>query len=192
MHHSPKISTHVVQAPAPAPATLRKAGLSDISSAFNLLQDVSADGYINEIYIQPRYQAGLALQLFSVCLMGRIRLPDGLWSHAALTIARRDGGFAGLILTRHLDAGGARREIYICAVAERFRSQGLGRQLVSSQLALLGEGDALEAQCLPKAQHMKRLLRSLGFDVCKADAGRQVAGAAQGFILRSRSSVAVE
>ena len=159
-----------------------KAGLSDIAAVFNIVQDASAGHFFNSAYTQPRYQAGLALQLFSVCLLGKIRLPDGSWSRATLDVVRIDGGAAGFILIRHLDLAGTRREIYMCAVDLRFQRQGLGRQLIQWQLERLADGATLKAQCLPEARPMKRLLRNLGFEVYKAPSERLIAGAAQSYV----------
>ncbi|MES2151917.1 MAG: GNAT family N-acetyltransferase [Pseudomonadota bacterium] len=161
-----------------AATALGRVHLNEIAAVFNLIQDGSADGCFNDIYLQPRYQAGLGGQLLCVWGLGRIRLPDGRWSQAALRVVRRDGALAGFILTR--DPAPGRREIYMCAVDSQWRRRGLGRLLVCAAQASLAPGTTLEAHCRTPALAMRRLLQSAGFAPQKPGAG-----GVRGFVYRA-------
>lgn len=145
-------------------ATLNKAKLSDIAPVFNLVQACCESGYLNNIYLAPPYQTGLAIQLFSVWLFGKIRLPTETWHKATLQVIRHEGQFAGFILMRYLEPSGASREIYMCALEAQYRGKGLGKLLIQSALNNLENNTIVEADCLPKAMEMKRLLRHMGFE----------------------------
>lgn len=144
-------------------AAVCKAKLSDIAPAFNLIQEYSRDGSFNNIYLSPRYQAGLALQLFSVWLLGKIRLPSGIWYKANLQVIRHEGAFAGFVLMRHLVPSGGSQEIYMCAVESRHRGNGFGRQLIQSVLDNLESNSIIETECSPQSVYMIRLLNHMGF-----------------------------
>lgn len=148
----------------PRIATSTKARLSDIAPIFNLIQEVSALGCFSNLYLKPRYQTGLALQLFSVWLFGKIRLPSGCWFKANLHSFYEQGELAGFLLLRQLSMDGTSYEIYMCAVAANARGKNLGKRLIESAIASLPDNSIVEAECLPQALQMKRLLRRLGFE----------------------------
>lgn len=145
-------------------AAVYKAKLSDIAPVFNLVQECCESGYLNNIYLFPPYLTGLAIQLFSVWLFGKIYLPTGTWHKATLYVIRHEGKFAGFILMRHLEPSGASQEIYVCAVEAKYRGKGFGKLLIQSALKNTENNTLVEAECLPKAVAMKRLLRHLGFE----------------------------
>lgn len=137
--------------------------LADIAPIFNLIQLGAEEGCFSNLYLRPNYQAGLALQLFSIRLFGKFRLPDGKWWRARLEVLRSDGEFAGFILTRSRSLCEQRQEIYMCAVAPRFRRGGKGRRMIRHALDQMPGGCEIEAHCLPSAMAMRRLLVDLGF-----------------------------
>jgi len=148
--------------------TIHKANFYYITPIFNLIQNCSKSGYFNNIYLLPRYQAGLALQLFSILLLGKIRLPNGIWYKATLYVISHKSMFVGFALIRSLVPSGSAQEIYMCAVKEKHRGNGFGKQLIQS---ILNNGEnisIIEAECLPKSVHMKRLLCRLGFKSVKS------------------------
>ena len=142
---------------------VRPAAVGDIAAIFNLIQQCSAEGSFNQAYLQPRFQAGLGLQLFGVLIFGKIRLPNGRWSRTCLQVIERDGAFAGFVIVRDVLASGQRREIYMLAVPAQLRRQGVGRQLLQAALTRIEAGVDVDAQCLPRARQMKQLLHSMGF-----------------------------
>ncbi|MCX7167652.1 MAG: GNAT family N-acetyltransferase [Rhodocyclales bacterium] len=143
--------------------TVGNARLLDIAPVFNLIQEGSAHGSFNNLYLLPRYQAGLGIQLFCVLLLGKLRLPSGSWRRADLHVIHHDGRFVGFALLRHLSAGGKDQEIFMCAVDPQYRGQGFGRHLLQTVLAKMEDESTVEAECLPRAVQMKRLLRGMGF-----------------------------
>lgn len=142
---------------------IRDARMLDIAPIFNMIQHGAQQGFFNRRYLQPRYQAGLAMQLFSVRLFGKIRLPDRVWYPARLLTLGDVGGPAGFALVVRDWPAAQVDEIYMCAVAPAFRNKGYGRRLVQSLLDDLPKGHFLQAACLPHAVAMKSLLRSMGF-----------------------------
>ncbi|MES2259252.1 MAG: GNAT family N-acetyltransferase [Pseudomonadota bacterium] len=170
--------------------TVRKAALGDIAPVFNLIQQCSAAGLFNAIYLEPRFQAGLGLQLFTVVLFGKIRLPGGNWSRAGLHVVCSDGVFAGFALMRDLHPSGRRREIYLAAVQADMRRQGLGRSLILSILEQLEAGISIDAECQPCAGPMKHLLRSIGFSMHKPAGARAFTGGARVFTMQTGSRLA--
>jgi N-acetylglutamate synthase-like GNAT family acetyltransferase len=145
-------------------AMLYKAKLSDITPIFNLIQECSESGHLNDIYLTPPHQTGVALQLFSVWLFKRIRLPSGTKYKATLHVIRHEGVFAGFILMRYPEPSGASQEIYMCAIKTKYRGKGFGRRMIQSVLNNLKSDAIVEAECSSKAVGMKRLLRSMGFE----------------------------
>ena len=182
---------HCAAAPtAPAPAPRDRVGaarLGDIAAVFNLIQLGAASGHFNDLYLRPRYQAGLGLQLFSAWLWGRVRVPGGLWRRAQLQVLRVDKDFAGFALILGTDPAAGLYEIYMTALAPAFRAQGWGRRMLLAALDGLPARCTVQADSLPAAAVMKQLLRSLGF----RPATRPLAGAraevAQRFTLDRRA-----
>ncbi len=156
LHRPPRSDSATALAIGPA-------ALGQLAPIFNLIQACSADGSFNRIYLRPRFQAGLGLQLFGLVLFGRIRLPDGRWSRAHLHVAERAGSFAGFIIVRDLLPGGRHCEIYLLAVPAQARRQGTGQRLLQCALAQRDSGTEVDAQCLPRARQMKQLLHRAGF-----------------------------
>jgi RimJ/RimL family protein N-acetyltransferase len=144
-------------------ALICKVGLSDIAPIFNLIQECSLLGCFSKLYLQPRYQAGLALQLFGVWLMRKLRLPGGDWHKADLQVLRCQDKFAGFMLIRYQMPSGADREIYMCAIEKQYRGRGLGKLLIQELFDGMAAGQCIEADCLPNAIAMKHLLANLGF-----------------------------
>ena len=150
-------------------ANIDQARLSDIAPVFNLIQEYSANDYFNNLYLQPRYQAGLGIQLFSILLFGRIRLPDGSWYKTNLLVARQNNAVLGFVITRCLTNTHIGHEIYMCAVVDLYRRKGLGKRLIKAAIAHLPNDTIIDAECMPKARQMKQLLSSLGFESVGAD-----------------------
>ncbi len=142
---------------------VRTPRLSDIAAIFNLIQLGSANGVFTKLYLKPRYQAGLGLQLFSCLYFGRIRLPDGTRHKVKMLSAYRDSKLAGFVILRDIPSSPGCREIYMIAVAPEFQRKGVGTALLASCIEGSAAGSILEATCLPKAQAMRRLLQNAGF-----------------------------
>ena len=136
---------------------------SHIAPVFNLIQAGSVSGCFSNLYLDPRFQAGLALQLFSVRLFSKIRLPSGVWHRARVHVLLHDGAFAGFLLMRHVVSSGANQEIYMCAISVQFRGNGFGKWLLRSVLAHLPANVTVDAGCLSSAVSMQKLLRRIGF-----------------------------
>jgi len=142
---------------------LDESRLSDLAPIFNLVQAGSLNGNFSNLYTQPRYMAGLGVQLFSLWIGGRIRLPDGIWHRAEMRVLRVRGDFAGFVILRH-DAGQPNDvEIYMCGVDNDFRGRGLGERMLLTAIAELPSGSNLAADCLPNSVSMQCLLRKIGF-----------------------------
>lgn len=140
---------------------INRVKLSEIAPVFNLIQKNSACCLFNPIYLIPYYQAGLAIQLFSIFLFNKIRLANGHWHKANLNVIHKDKLFVGFILT--LIKPKKVVEIYMCAVESQYRKQGFGKNLIQSLLNHLNNEYIVEAECLPKAFIMKKMLVKLGF-----------------------------
>jgi GNAT superfamily N-acetyltransferase len=158
----------------------------DIAPVFNLIQQASAQGHVNRLYLQPRYQAGLALQLFGVHLLGRLRLPGGRWRAARLQVLRAPHDSAvllGFTLSAAHGTDGAAperngqpppQEIYLCAVHPDHRGAGWGRAMLQAVLGQWPPATPVHADCLPASAAMKRLLRQLGFSPVPTPADQAV------------------
>lgn len=139
---------------------VRPWALRHIAPSFNLIQDGCRQGHFTRLFLQPRYMAGLGLQLFCL-LAGRIRLPDGVWYRARAYALQVDGAYAGFTIIR---SAGTLCEIYMCAVADEYRGCGLGQAMLAKALAMGVQGDAaIVADCLPDSRAMMALLLRLGF-----------------------------
>jgi len=141
----------------------KEAGFSDITPVFNLIQVNSSKGHFNSVYLQPSYQAGLGIQLFSIRILKKIRLPDGSWHKASLLVARQNKELAGFILIRQLAEPALHYELYMTAVDERYQRQGIASCLLKTAIAKLPNAAVLTAECMPKSIYMKKLLVNRGF-----------------------------
>lgn len=149
--------------PTAAPKTVSAGpmGLLDVGQAFRLVLEGSRHGHFSNLYLKPRYRAGLGLQLFGL-LRGRLRMPGGQSFRAHARVLRLDGAFAGLVVLR--EVGTAEWEIYVCAIDAAARGRGLGEKLVGQALARhCSPGDVVYADCLPASDKMKRMLLRMGF-----------------------------
>lgn len=144
---------------------INQANLADIAPVFNLIQEYSYHDYFNNLYLQPRYQAGLGIQLFSILFFGYIRLPDSTWHQTNMLVAKNNNELLGFIIIRKLPGPCDRHEIYMCAINDLYRRQGLGKRLIKAAIANLPKDSILEAECLPKARQMKQLLLNFGFEL---------------------------
>jgi RimJ/RimL family protein N-acetyltransferase len=155
--------------------------LSDVAPVFNLIQHGSAQGNFSDLYCQPAYMAGLGIQLFTL-LFGCIRLPDRRWYRARARVLRVDGTFGGFIIFRHDAPAMHSTEIYMCAVTPAHREKGLGTWMLKTALSDIPAGHRVYAQCLPRSDHMKALLRKLGFGQENSRARRSVPQPVQRFV----------
>lgn len=136
--------------------------LSDVAPVFNLIQHGSLAGHFCNLYTQPRYMAGLGIQLFTL-LLGRIRLPADGWYRATIKILRWQEQFAGFVIIRHAAYGPRTSELYMFAIAPEYRRNGLGESMLRTVLAELPIGHRMLAHCLPGSRGMNALLRKVGF-----------------------------
>lgn len=146
-----------------------RARLSDIAPIFNLIQEGSRIGSFSNLDLDSRYQAGLALQLFSVYLFGKIRLPDRAyskrsWKPCATTAALPDSCSSVIICRR---AG----DLHVRGPS-RISRPGTGPQAGAECARGFTGGCIVEADCLPDATSMKNLLRDIGFQPVNAQTGR--------------------
>lgn len=132
-----------------------------VAPVFNLIEDGVAAGHFTDLYARPPYMAGLARQLFSL-LVHRLRLPDHVRYRADAWVLTVNGQFAGFIILRH---AGSDSEIYMCALLEEYRSQGLGGWMVATAIRQFATGTRVHADCLPASSNMKALLKNLGFQL---------------------------
>lgn len=149
--------------PTAAPMTVSAGPLRvlDVGHAFRLVLEGSRHGHFSNLYLRPRYRAGLGLQLFGL-LRGRLRMPGGQNFCAHARVLRLDGVFAGIVVLR--EVAPAVWEIYLCAIDAAARGRGLGGKLVGQALARhCTPGDVVYADCLPASDRMKRMLLRMGF-----------------------------
>lgn len=162
--------------------TLGEARLADIAPIFNLIQAGSLNGHFSNLYSQPRYMAGLGIQLFSMWTSKRIRLPDGRWHQARIKVLKVGGEFAGFVILRQETGSPHELEIYMCGVDEQFKGKGLGEWMLRAVLAEVPDGYSLFADCLPNSAQMKSLLRKLGFG--ETDSPTRASEAVERFVYR--------
>lgn len=103
-------------------------------------------------------------ELMKLLILGYIRLPDGSWHKTNMLVAKQSKALIGFIIIRRLPHAEICHEIYMCAVNELYRGQGLGKRLIKEAIANLPEDGTLVAECLPKARPMKKLLQSIGLE----------------------------
>jgi len=161
---------------------LAESRLLDIAPVFNLIQAGSLNGNFSNLYTQPRYMAGLGMQLFSIWKNGRIKLPDGTWHRANMQVLRVSGDFAGFVILREEAGHPNDVEIYMCGVEDRFRGQGLGERMLRAALSEVPSDYSLFADCLPDSIQMKSLLRKLGFDEIARPTSTPIPRMAQRFV----------
>jgi GNAT superfamily N-acetyltransferase len=156
--------------------------LRDFLPMFNLIQECCASCYFNPIYLRPRYQAGLALQLLGILFFGRLRLPGGAWHSAQIRVAFSDNNqFSGLIIMRDCSNVEPNVEIYMCAVPRPFRGGGIGGLLIRFVIDNVAPGTIVIAECLPSASTMKQLLRRCGFQSVHRRMEKQESNYCEGF-----------
>jgi GNAT superfamily N-acetyltransferase len=137
--------------------------LADVAPVFNLILHGSMEGHFSNVYTQPRYMAGLGIQLFTVLFGKRIKLPQDDWYRMDTTILRIENEFAGFAMVRHGAHGPKCSELYMFAVAPEFRGRGLGQTMLRTVVSHLPIGHQMVADCLPKSTAMQGLLTKLGF-----------------------------
>lgn len=137
--------------------------LEDVAPIFNLIQQGSAEGHFCNLYLEPRYMAGLGIQLFSLLWFNRIKLPNDGWYRVTTRVLRVDGRFAGFIMIRHAAFGEKGSEIYMMAIEKEYRRQGLGELILRQVVAERPIGHRIFAHCLPESVAMIGLVKKLGF-----------------------------
>lgn len=166
---------------------LTESRLSDIAPIFNLIQVGSANGHFSNLYAQPRYMAGLGIQLFSLWRNNRIKLPDGSWHQASMKVLKVDRDFAGFTILRHQAKQADEIEIYMCGLETSIRGNGLGEWMMRAALSEVPSGYSLYAECLPSSVQMKSLLMKLGFSETRSTTPTQVPQLAQRFVRWSQT-----
>lgn len=135
----------------------------DVSDMLNLVVSAAAEGHFTEVYLDVRYQLGLALQLFGAVLLGRVRVGTQPVSRARVRVVRQGRDVIGFALMRHLPGeGSAHLELHLLAVHAHARQSGVGKALLADALSALQEGQCLFVTTLPNAHGMKRLVRKSG------------------------------
>lgn len=166
---------------------LGRSRLSDIAPVFNLIQTGSRHGHFSNLYTQPRYMAGLGIQLFSMWSGGRIRLPDGRWHPVRMKVLRVGGDFAGFVILRRDACSPHELEIYMCGVGEEFKGRGLGEWMLRTAVSEVPGGCVVYADCLPGSIQMKSLLRKLAFSETGVPVSTPILHAAQRFAYSKHS-----
>jgi len=105
--------------------------------------------------------AGLGIQLFTLLLKSRIRLPNGVSYRATSKILLVNGLFAGFVILRQISP--EETEIYMCAVLKEYRGKGLGKWMLAHVLAEAPANHRISAACLSVSQSMRSVLTALGF-----------------------------
>ncbi|TRZ69607.1 MAG: GNAT family N-acetyltransferase [Rhodocyclaceae bacterium] len=159
----------------------------DIAPIFNLIQAGSLDGHFSNLYTQPRYMAGLGMQLFSLWKNARIQLPDGTCHQASMRVLRVGDDFAGFIIIRHEANQPDEVEIYMCGLVDGFRAKGLGEWMLRAALSEIPRDYTVSAECLPSSFQMKSLLRKLGFKQSNLPTSTQSPQVAQRFVYAETS-----
>ncbi|MCG2582783.1 GNAT family N-acetyltransferase [Massilia sp. TS11] len=144
----------------PAQVSIDRLRAGDVVHVFNLILQGSDKGHFTPLYLEPRYAAGLGMQLFCL-LTGWLRLPGGEWLRGRTSVVRIDGLFVGFLILLHRPS---HDEIYMTAVDTALHGYGLGRLLIQDVLHKQPPGRPLRADCLPASACMQRLLAGLGFE----------------------------
>lgn len=161
---------------------LDRSKLSDIAPVFNLIQDGSLNGHFSNLYTQPRYMAGLGIQLFWLWKYSKIKLPDGSCHHANMKVLRIGREFAGFTILRHEGKRPNEIEIYMCSLQNDSRGKGLGEWMLRAALSDIPTGYMAFADCLPDSAQMKSLLGKLGFTEAAIGSPCEMAQLARRFV----------
>lgn len=144
-------------------ATVDSFRLRDVAPVFNLILEGSEDGHFSNLYRKPRYMAGLGIQLFSILLLGQIRLPTARWYRCKITVLRDAGKCIGFVAVRLAAYAPNIDEIYMVALDANHRRHGHGKMLLREAIGQRALGKQMVVNCLPASFVMRSLVKQLGF-----------------------------
>lgn len=136
----------------------------DVPGMVNIVAAAAADGFFSPAYLDVRYQVGLALQLFSVLVRGKMAVPGQAATPAGLRVVREGRDVLGFSLVRRLPhpAPAHHLELHLLAVRADARRAGVGQALIQDSVTHLADGQCLLLSTLARADGMRRLVRRMG------------------------------
>lgn len=136
----------------------------DVPGMVNIVVAAAAEGCFAPVFLDVRYQIGLALQLFSAVLRGRMAVHGQPATRTMVRVVRDGQEVLGFALVRALapEVAAPHLELHLLAVRADARRMGVGELLLQDRVAHLVEGQCLLLSTLAKADGMKRLVRKMG------------------------------
>lgn len=136
----------------------------DVPEMVNIVVAAAAQGCFSPAFLDVRYQIGLALQLFSAVLRGRMAVHGQPATRVTVRVVRRGREVQGFALVREFpnEAAAPHLELHLLAVSADSRRLGVGEALLQDCVERLSEGQGLLLSALAKAGGMKRLARKMG------------------------------
>lgn len=140
----------------------RKAGLLDIPFIFDLVQDGSQIGAFAEKFMASKgWGLTLRMLIFGVLTPHRnIKLGGDDTRFLIFTLNNKEVGFMKII-SRFTDR--YIYEISLCAVAQEYRNQNIGSQMIRMFIADLPSGAEVVACCTTYSRTMQHILKMLEF-----------------------------
>lgn len=146
------------------PWEVSEARWRDVPEMVNMVVTAAAQGCFSPVFLDVRYQIGLALQLFSAVLRGRMAVHGQPTTRVTVRVVRRGQHMQGFALVREFPAVSAspHLELHLLAVSADSRRMGVGEALLQDCVVRLTGGQSLLLSTLTKADGMKRLVRKMG------------------------------
>lgn len=138
---------------------IRDATVEDFDFIFSLILKEAANGTFSRTLLIPESTRGLEVELKSV--LSHRRRPNGCYAHALIWGRMRVQ--IGFLVLSALD-GDNGNELWLAAVAPRYRGRGEGTRMINAILhQFKRQGVGLMARCAPEAEAMYHILTSSGF-----------------------------
>ncbi len=136
----------------------------DVSGMVNIVVAAAAQGSFAPAFLDVRYQIGLALQLFSAVLRGRVAVRGQPATPVTVRVVRLGREVQGFALVREFPhaAAAPHLELHLLVVGAEARRKGVGEALLRDCVSRLADGQGLWLSTLTQAGAMKRLVRKLG------------------------------
>lgn len=154
------------QGPKAAPQAwdVLPASWRDVPGMLDAVVQAATEGHFSRSFLDVRHQVGLAMQLFSAVLLGRMAIHGQAVTPSRISVVRQGDEVLGFALVRALPDPAARPhlELHLVCVVPHARNRGVGEALVRTSAAWLEPGQSLLVTTLSQAHGMKRLLRRLG------------------------------
>lgn len=171
-------------------SSYRKLGLFDVSFVFNLIQHMAHEGEVTNLYLQIPYQIGVAKQLFSILLLGSIKLPDSVRYRANLQIIWQHGRRAGFWIEREMQPGSFAydRELYLFGLCEDAK-QGSDKEALQYILSNLPANCRMHTDFFPQSYSMRRLFTACGFK--PKHVSKQLNGKLHSYVYQSVANIKI-